>query len=333
MDPQYFMISLTDRCNLRCLMCGCAESTEKYAGEELTSADLKDLIDQIYAWTKKAEIVFSGGEPFVKKDFTKFLNYVCSRGMKLNINTNGMFINEAVARLIVERGVNHITFSLDGDSAQVNDPIRGKGVFDRVLQSIRYIVDEKKKQEKATPVLSLNVTIMRQNIHGLARMVALAHTIGIDSIMFQPVVGDNSNVSRRETNILLTKQEMSQLRKVLKTIKQQAQEKHIDVQIPESALLEQYFTMQDITKQHKLWKCFVGYTRVSVSSFGHVFSCSESFGNIKDMKLKAIWHSQKAKQMRKKFKKCKCFCLQTCYARPESESLYAVIKNAWIKAQ
>ena len=330
--PDYFMISLTDECNLRCKMCGCLETAQKYKGRELTTHEIKDLINQMEKWANSAEVTFSGGEPFVRKDILDLIGYVSSKHLTLSINTNGTLINKEIADKLASYPVYHLNFSLDGDSAEINDSVRGKGSFLKVLQSIELLNEAKIRHKSSYPVISLNFTIMKQNIGGIANIIPLAKQYKVQNVFFQPVITDNTDYQKVNEYIFLEKAELDMLINILKSIGLQAKENQIHTEIPSLPLLRDYFSVKTNNISQRQWKCFVGYNRISISSFGQVCSCfKENFGEIRNNSLKEIWYSPTASRIRKEFKKCKKFCLQTCYARPDSESLFKVVKALFKK--
>jgi MoaA/NifB/PqqE/SkfB family radical SAM enzyme len=312
-------------------MCACSESAKKYKGEELSTEEILNTIEQIVVWSKQAEVVFSGGEPFIRKDIFKLIDSVCRRKLKLSINTNGSFIDKVAADKLVSYPVYHINFSLDGDNSQTNDAIRGRGVFSHVLEALKFINEAKKRNGSVFPYLSLNVTMMKENITGISNFISLAKEHNVNNVFFQPVVFDNTNVQKENESICPNKAELDALINILKKVGLQAKGARINAQIPDVQLLSDYFMPAKNNGSKRKWRCFVGYSRMSISSFGHVYSCSEKFGEIRENTLKEIWYSKKAAGIRKKFNNCRKFCLQTCYARPDSESLYKVIRRLFKK--
>jgi len=329
--PEFFMISLTDNCNLSCKMCGCAQTAKKYKSQDLSIEEILNTIEQIGVWTKETEVVFSGGEPFLRNDIFKLIESVCRKQLKLSINTNGMFIDKNAADRLTSYPVHHMNFSLDGDNPKTNDAIRGQGVFAKVLEGVRFIDQARHARNSTFPLISFNVTMMKENIKGISNFVSLAKEYNVNNVFFQPVVFDNTNIQADNASICPDKAQLDELINILQKVKLEAQGKGIYVQIPDLHLLREYFTPAKNDGERRKWRCFVGYSRMSISSFGHVYSCSEKFGEIRENTLKEIWYSKNAARIRKKFNNCGKFCLQTCYARPDSESLYNVIRAIFIR--
>jgi len=108
---------------------------EDRAGEELTLNQIKDLIDQCSKMKVKV-FTIHGGEPLLYPNIFVISKYAKDKGMLVNFVTNGTLINEAMAKKIIDAGINHITFSLDG-SYQIHDVIRSvSGTFVRLIAGI-----------------------------------------------------------------------------------------------------------------------------------------------------------------------------------------------------
>ena len=87
------------------------------------------------------EIYYTGGEPFLHPDILGLTEYGL-RHAPTTILTNGTLISEPVAGRLgavaaAARYSLEVRLSLDASEREANDTIRGKGVFDKVLQAAR----------------------------------------------------------------------------------------------------------------------------------------------------------------------------------------------------
>ena len=96
-DIRKISINLTYRCNLKCKHC-CVDAkhvSEFTEEDELSTELLKDVLEKAVALNPE-QIVLSGGEPMVRKDFMELLQYLRERFKnKISLSTNGLLINEA----------------------------------------------------------------------------------------------------------------------------------------------------------------------------------------------------------------------------------------------
>ena len=74
--------AITDGCNLRCPYC--YASSEKPLPGELSTAESLDLVDQA-AEMGATTMIFTGGEPMLRKDLFQIVEHALSRGLAANI--------------------------------------------------------------------------------------------------------------------------------------------------------------------------------------------------------------------------------------------------------
>ncbi len=132
-------IAITNRCNLQCKHCAASAGTlsEK---EILSTTQWKVIIDRVLAVEPKM-IVLTGGEPMIREDFFELTEYIRKRFTgKLDLMTNSLLINhDNVDRII--RNYDHISVSIDGYDEETCAAIRGKGVFDRVINAVNLLIE------------------------------------------------------------------------------------------------------------------------------------------------------------------------------------------------
>jgi MoaA/NifB/PqqE/SkfB family radical SAM enzyme len=103
----------TRACNLKCVHCY-AQATEGSTSDELTTAEGKQLIDDLAQFGSPV-MLFSGGEPLVRKDLPELAAYAVEKGMRAVISTNGTLITVGIlARTLKEIGLSYVGISLDG---------------------------------------------------------------------------------------------------------------------------------------------------------------------------------------------------------------------------
>ncbi len=125
----------TQRCNLKCVHCYAGSEDRDYANE-LSTAEAKAMIDDLAAFGAPV-LLFSGGEPTMRRDLVELMHYAKSAGMRVVISTNGTLITEERARQYAEVGLSYVGVSLDGGK-ETHDAFRGiPGSFDRSIEGIR----------------------------------------------------------------------------------------------------------------------------------------------------------------------------------------------------
>lgn len=131
----YFL--LTHRCNLNCIHC----SMNASQSNEMEWMNTEKIIAALHNVIKldPEQIVLSGGEPLIRKDFWEILNFLSANyNGEITLMTNGTLINEENVREIIQK-VSSIDISIDGVDEITCSKIRGRGVFEKVIKSVGLI--------------------------------------------------------------------------------------------------------------------------------------------------------------------------------------------------
>jgi MoaA/NifB/PqqE/SkfB family radical SAM enzyme len=168
--PLYVAWQITNECNLACMHCIEESGPGKKFKDELGEEQVFSVLEQMMA-LEIPYLSFSGGEPMLHPHFYAMVDYVCSRGSQLKIETNGHYLTPETASRLRDLGVKAVQVSLDGGSRATFNKIRVLGEFDRVLEGIRCLRD-------AGVPIEINFSPTRFNIHEIAGVVDLAYELG-----------------------------------------------------------------------------------------------------------------------------------------------------------
>ncbi len=185
---QVFMY-ITDRCNLECEQCIYKPSISHFINEEIelqTALDLLVTFRQLGA----AKVTFLGGEPTVyghRAGGKPLLNLIAgTRDIGydyIRLDTNGQKTKNFLAKKEFQQ-LDEVAFSLDGFSAETNDPLRGKGTFVRAVDAIINAID---LGYKVTITCCVQKLFLDRSIDGvlkLEQMIRFAESIGVHQINF-----------------------------------------------------------------------------------------------------------------------------------------------------
>ena len=146
--PFYTDLRLTNRCNLKCLYCDVDHSNK----EELSTKKILSLIDQIAPHC--IFLVLSGGEPLLKKDIEKIINYAQKKEkIFVLLCSNGILIKEKIREI---EKIDLLSISLDGP-LEIHDKLRGTGSFDYAIQAIKEATKHKLKVITTTVLNKTNI--------------------------------------------------------------------------------------------------------------------------------------------------------------------------------
>lgn len=136
--PYLIALNLTKRCNLKCDHCYLDATTKAGGGtDELSTEECFRLIDQIAEVNKGCLLVITGGEPLVRPDILDIARHAVALGFIVVFGTNGMLINDRMAKTLVEIGVMGVGISIDSLDPEKHDRFRGvPGAFASALAGI-----------------------------------------------------------------------------------------------------------------------------------------------------------------------------------------------------
>ena len=161
-SPKSVIISLTNRCNCRCLMCSYWKQPPQ---DELNSDEIRELIRQSGKIGIK-HITFYGGEPLLREELEDYVSFAHSLGMYTKIITNGTLLNPLKINKLIDAGLNEFVISFDMCSEEL-DKIRGhSNYFQKVSLTLSQIskLDIKDKLNVKIASILMLPTLENQNI-------------------------------------------------------------------------------------------------------------------------------------------------------------------------
>jgi len=171
--------NVTRRCNLKCIHCY-AHAKNTSFDNELTTEQGKQLIDDLADFGSPV-MLFSGGEPLVRKDLPQLAAYAVEKGMRAVISTNGTLITPETARNLKKIGLSYVGISLDG-MEEINDRFRGvSGAFRSALEGI-------KNSQAAGIKVGLRFTINKFNVNEIPKIFQLLEEMDIPRVCFYHLV-------------------------------------------------------------------------------------------------------------------------------------------------
>jgi radical SAM family uncharacterized protein len=163
--PLFCGHKLTYNCNLRCKMCPFWKRSSKDSDIEGEKAILRRIYD-----SGACGIAFEGGEPLLRNDLAEILAFSRSLPLHTSLVTNGTLLESRIDE--IASYINGVVYvSLDG-LEKTHDTIRGvSGCFRKAVRGIMA------SREKVS--VTINTTIMAENIHEIEDLVMLAKELDI----------------------------------------------------------------------------------------------------------------------------------------------------------
>ena len=144
------LFEITRRCNLHCRHC--CVNAERETDYEMSFDNLVMALNRIINWKPK-QISLTGGEPLVRKDIFDILKYLNKKfNGRVTLSTNGTLINEENVGVLI-RYLDQIDISIDGVDEATCSRIRGRGVFEQIIQTV-HLLHEKGYYEITLSMIS-----------------------------------------------------------------------------------------------------------------------------------------------------------------------------------
>jgi len=186
-------IELTYRCNLRCAHCYASKDVRG----ELDLTRIEDVLEQL-AEAGCLELVFTGGEPTLKRDFVRILETAKRLGFAITLLTNGTALTPELADALAENKPEYVSISIYGATPETHDSFTGvAGSFRRSIRGAGLVAD------RGVRVLCTYV-LTNANVHERRQVQGLMSEIGIDykttPLIFPTASRDSSPLRYRLTD-------------------------------------------------------------------------------------------------------------------------------------
>jgi MoaA/NifB/PqqE/SkfB family radical SAM enzyme len=172
-------------CNLACRHCYINQ--QEHGTGMLSLQTLENWLELFQDKNKETNVIFLGGEPTLHPDLPHAIHFAREMGYSsITVDTNGFLFHDFLAK-VNPVDLDFLSFSLDGPTPDVNDPLRGQGVFDTCTRNLQ-------KAVKLGFNVSLIYTVSKYNIEFLQEMVPLLTQWNIKRFFIQ-VIGIRGNTA------------------------------------------------------------------------------------------------------------------------------------------
>ncbi len=307
------ILYVTEGCNLKCLTCSYREPLPG----ELTLIEIKDLAKQLSDFGLK-HIVYSGGEPLLRRDFRDICDIFSQKGVKQSLLTNGLLlekrfddINEYFSEIIV---------SIDGAKAETHNIIRGLNSFDQIMKGVQKDVSSKRN-------VSIRTVLQKNNFRELQAMIDMARSAGANRISFlaadvasEAFGRDIHGTTADEPGISLSEDEVNEFREIINLVIKDYSPDFFSGFISESPQklmkLADYYGAIRGMNDFPVNLCNAPMVSAVITSTGNIHPCYfiESYGNVRQDEIKKLVNHETLKNVRNEVRnfnhpRCKtCVC-------------------------
>lgn len=185
----YLRVSLTDRCNLRCLYCMPEQGITLLPHENILSLEEVSRAIECAAKLGIKHIRFTGGEPTVRKGLVSLVERTANTpGIESVALTTNATLLPHMARDLKSAGLSRVNISLDTLDAQQYRKITRKGNLDDALAGIQAAIDAGLAPVKLNTVV---VRSLNQNLLSFAHLTKSA-PLHVRFIEYMPIGSGNA---------------------------------------------------------------------------------------------------------------------------------------------
>ncbi len=168
--PYRMDLAITYRCNNKCLHCYAGGPRET---KELTTEEWYRVMDKLLN-LGIPHVVFTGGEPTLRDDLSKLIDYTQKIGLVSGLVTNGRRLrDETYFNSLVEAGLDHVQITVESHDPKVHDKITGvEGSWEETVQGLKNAI--------ASPIYTLsNTTLNKYNVEDILETVDFLNSLGL----------------------------------------------------------------------------------------------------------------------------------------------------------
>ena len=289
--PVLSEIALTYRCQNRCQFCYASSPDRGRTVREMSTAEVRRVIDRIYDEAHCPTLSFTGGEPTLREDLAELVAYAKGKGLRVNLITNGLrCADDSYVASLAAAGLDSAQVSLEAGNAGLHDLIVGhRGAFDLTTRAVTAL-------RRAGIHTHTNTTICVANRDHLAELVRyVRRVLGSDYLSMNMVIRTGAALHRPE--VRMSYREIATL---LRQVQGWAEAEGIRLvwysPIP-------YCVFNPVQAGLGSKSCAAADGLLSVNPSGDVLPCSsfeQGLGNLLRQSFRQVWHGPAARYWRSK---------------------------------
>jgi radical SAM protein with 4Fe4S-binding SPASM domain len=283
--PYRMDLAITYRCNNDCSHCYNDRSRDY---PELSTQDWYRILDKLWE-IGIPHVVFTGGEPTLRRDLADLIEHAEQNGQITGINTNGRRLSDPDnVNTLVKAGLDHVQITLESHNPDIHDTmVRTHGAWKQTVKGIHTVLETPLYVMTNTTMLSTNSPTMTDTLEFLASMGV--PTVGLNALIYS---GRGQNV---DTGLAET--ELSPLLATAREITT-AHHQRLIWYTP-----TQYCNFDPMQLELGVKGCTAALYNMCVEPNGDVIPCQSyyySLGNLLSSAWTAIWNHEIAENLRQR---------------------------------
>lgn len=179
--PAFLKIEPSSVCNLKCLGCRQGKSADlvDISHGNMTLETFEEILEQTGKYLVEISF-YLWGEPLINKQLAQMIKLATDRNIASVVSTNLHFMNENVARALLDAGVTRIIIALDGMSPETYEAVRLGGDFNKAKRGLNTLASVKREKRSKYPTIEWQYIETSDNSKEIETAKKYAKEIGVD---------------------------------------------------------------------------------------------------------------------------------------------------------
>ncbi|MGQ9517887.1 MAG: radical SAM/SPASM domain-containing protein [Anaerolineae bacterium] len=157
--PHRMYLESTNACNLRCIMCPTGRGEAKRKKGFMDWRLFTQIVDEMAPHVETTTLHI-WGEPLLHPQLPDMIAYCRKRGLRAEISTNAVLLDEEMSRAILAAGPSAIYIGMDGFTKETYEKVRRQADFERTMANIRRFLELKVTGGYTEPFVNLQIIEM-----------------------------------------------------------------------------------------------------------------------------------------------------------------------------
>jgi radical SAM protein with 4Fe4S-binding SPASM domain len=292
LNPLVAVWEYTLACDSKCIHCGSDAKLKRK--NELTTLESLDLVDQIASLGFK-QIILSGGEPTLRKDWIKIAERIKSKNIEFGVISNALRWNSETIDALYSLKPFSVGFSVDGEP-ELHDYLRGvQGSHKKVFDCIKQV---KEKGMTVCVVTSVN----KRNLEELPKIRNRMIVYGVDAWQIQ-TASPMGRMTQNKSLVLDSEDYYSLGKFIVETRRRLPQ-----MNVQGGDCMGYFGDLEKKIRDRKWPGCMAGIEGIGIESDGTIKGClsirsqKAVEGNIREQTLESIWNNTHNFKYNREFK-------------------------------